>query len=708
MIVITKTFFSFFGNSNPVLSSFYNYLSSFFFDSSDATASSPKPAVPELLENEVGESLNCRTAALIEFKHLGPPDLVHLSKINTKTGAVDSTYHYVSGVDVSSSSAIAAHLNSLASFLGYGQIWFGKVAAWKIQSAIYCCYNPFSRVDTRVLVQFPGSVEAYVVGDQGDKHPASDRIWLETYLSAMLRALLFADDDSYTFISYWTRLNPFESPPSQTAAFFEAFETLFFRGPDLGCDPQVQNPTLVSNYLVDGLVKFVSITGMYDQAVEVLQRLAAIDPAVYAILANIYFLNNEEVKAVKILHKGLSIDPRDSNLLQIQAQHCLRKEKLDWALDCAVRAVHASPSEFLPWALLVQIYTKLGQYEQALLTLNSCPMSTFRQQDLPKLPQPACVHFPLPPDGVLDEVWNAKETDQHNVADPELLNLQAPALQSTFTTAYGLLVDIISNIGWDALLQYRSSVFIMEEEYPKDSKPRARRRGSSESKNTLEPGLQTSQNSQTNPHDSSARLKEPQTTQSSSDSTAVSYTPADKQCLDTPKSKRLCERWLDNLIMVLYEDIRVYTVWRAEYTHCTAHSLPYYKSSLEWELLGMVAARLHHPDEALDAFRQALSFRFSHIALWKILDIYAQSAASTHDARDALLETVVKLTAWNHRWYTDFSVKLGLALRRLVVAHGLLLVSSMVDAKYRAQGVEKLMTKELRILETYHAPGADS
>lgn len=51
----------------------------------------------------------------------------------------------------------------------------------------------------------------------------------------------------------------------------------------------------------------------------------------------------------------------------------------------------------------------MGNYEQALLTLNSCPMSTAREQDLPKLPPPAKAHFPLPTDGVLDEVWSANE-----------------------------------------------------------------------------------------------------------------------------------------------------------------------------------------------------------------------------------------------------------------------------------------------------------
>ena len=60
------------------------------------------------------------------------------------------------------------------------------------------------------------------------------------------------------------------------------------------------------------------------------------------------------------------------------------------------------------------------------------------------------------------------------------------------------------------------------------------------------------------------------------------------------QSKRLCERWLDNLFMVLYEDLRVYTIWRAELEHFTKQQLQFHKPNLDWEMLGDLAQRLHH------------------------------------------------------------------------------------------------------------------
>lgn len=688
-------------------------------------------AVPELLENEIGESVNSRTASLPLFKELGPPDLVHLSKTVTKTARVHGTYHYVTGVDTSSSSAVAAYLNTLTFSLGEQQIWFGKHAGWKIHTGIYCCYNIFSRVDVRVLVKIPGGVEAYIVDERGDKHPTTDQIWSETYLSAMIRCLLFADDETYSFISYWSRLNPLSSPPSQTVRFLEAFEKVFFQGPSIGCVSEVQTPTLVNNYLVDGFLKFIQVSGLYEPAIEILERLSEIDPEVNSLLAKVLLLSNEEVKAVRVLHDSIVQNPRDSNILQVQADYCLKKDKLDWALDSAIRAVNASPSEFLPWAELVRIYTKMGDYEQALLTLNSCPMSTAKEPDLPKTPSPAKGHFPLPSDGVLDEVWSVNEHDENNAADPGLLKLPAPTLRSTFAKAYELLTEIVSNIGWDALLKYRSKVFVMEEEYRKDKKVKHDRKLSVISKASTK----------SQPTNGPSTSEEANGTMTNGNA-ATSEKDEDKETEEDEekiKSKRLCERWLDNLFMVLYEDLRVYTVWRAEYVHYQSQQLPYKKTALEWELLGMVALRLRHKDEAADAFFHSLNAKFSHRVLSKVLDYYldkddeissaksknstnfpkvldqdgtpikAHSVAElTNRIRSLALDVIVKLTAWNHRWYNEFSPKLNLALRRLIIEDGAMLVRSMVEAKYKPQGVVELIERDCKILKAYGAIGSDS
>lgn len=68
---------------------------------------------------ELGESLISRTETLASFRELGPPDLCHVIKTTSKPGSKSSnsggerdlgSYHYVSGVDASSSASLAAYL----------------------------------------------------------------------------------------------------------------------------------------------------------------------------------------------------------------------------------------------------------------------------------------------------------------------------------------------------------------------------------------------------------------------------------------------------------------------------------------------------------------------------------------------------------------------------------------------------------------------
>ena len=55
--------------------------------------------------------------------------------------------------------------------------------------------------------------------------------------------------------------------------------------------------------------------------------------------------------------------------------------------------------------------------------------------------------------------------------------------------------------------------------------------------------------------------------------------------------------------MVLYEDLRVYTIWRTELAQYRQQSIQYKKSAEEWEIYGALAERLKHHDEAAEAWQ---------------------------------------------------------------------------------------------------------
>jgi len=50
------------------------------------------------------------------------------------------------------------------------------------------------------------------------------------------------------------------------------------------------------------------------------------------------------------------------------------------------------------------------------------------------------------------------------------------------------------------------------------------------------------------------------------------------------------------------KDLRVYTLWRAEWEHFTKQQLQFHKQNSEWELLGELALRLHHKAQKLSPF----------------------------------------------------------------------------------------------------------
>ena len=99
-------------------------------------------------------------------------------------------------------------------------------------------------------VKIPGGVNAYVVDLRGERyvvssslsslaypdrwfhpknrHEAPDGIWQETYLSAVLRAILYSDDPTF-FLEAYRRLEPITAPDAELR-FLQAAEALFMKG----------------------------------------------------------------------------------------------------------------------------------------------------------------------------------------------------------------------------------------------------------------------------------------------------------------------------------------------------------------------------------------------------------------------------------------------------------------------------------------------
>lgn len=106
------------------------------------------------------------------------------------------------------------------------------------------------------------------------------------------------------------------------------------------------------------------------------------------------------------------------------------------------------------------------------------------------------------------------------------------------------------------------------------------------------------------------------------------------------------------LAFAFAQDLRIFTIWRAEVAHFKAQHLPYRKTGTEWEILGELAQRLRHRDEAKDAFQRALDQKFSAKAWLKLLEIYVEEG----DVQRSL-NAAIRLSVYQHRWYMEQSVR---------------------------------------------------
>jgi len=144
---------------------------------------------PELFETVLGESLVSRTESIPSFR-LGPPDLCHIVKVTSKSEV--TSYHYVSGVDASSAGALAAYVRDISGGVEEpSKGWFSN-SQCKVKSAVYCCFNAFSKLDVRVECRFPGGVRFYAINRAGkrvDLVDVSSKFWHELFVSAILRSI---------------------------------------------------------------------------------------------------------------------------------------------------------------------------------------------------------------------------------------------------------------------------------------------------------------------------------------------------------------------------------------------------------------------------------------------------------------------------------------------------------------------------------------
>lgn len=611
-----------------------------------------------VVEETPGQAFNGRIAKLSDpefVASLGPQDLVTIAKHDSQKKTVGS-FFYVAGLDTSDPASIAVWLKQLMECIQEKpQLWFGKNVKFTLEWISFTTWNIFKQCDMTIKMYLPGTFEIDFVDKnrnklQFDSDEDTDMAWAEAFISGKMRDIMCMvenRDDGEVINVVETRIyNPLMTGQldSVDEMFFKLFPLFFPRGIEVGCPCIYGNmpSTLTNNYLVETLCEIVRFTKSIDLCLPMLHELKeAFGPLVNIIIARINLTNDKELDGIKLIHDTLQEikDPTyQCELLLLQAKYLLKHDDPLLALEASQRGVDLTPNAFMPWFYLVKSYIALGDNKNALLSLNSLPMNLASlaqkyqyRRILNTDGNNATVelHLPLPLDVVLDEVTNLNSLlvmEEHKIVNPVLYNLKSANLKNTFQWIYELLCEIVKSLGWEKLLQLRAELFLMEEEY-----------------DHLD---------------------------------ATSETESEKEVTRDIRGKRLCERWFDNLFMLLYDDLRVHSQWQSN------ELKP--ETTLEWELIGLCCFRLRQFQSAKAAFQNGLQKRFSSQSSRKLLQILLMERES-NPSEDTDLEIIticVKLCCWSHRWYAEFSMLLLDAMAKVVENLGITRVENEVNSRF--------------------------
>ena len=170
-------------------------------------------------------------------------------------------------------------------------------------------------------------------------------------------------------------------------------------------------------------------------------------------------------------------------------------------------------------------------------------------------------------------------------------------------------------------------------------------------------------------------------------------------------NKRLCERWLDNLFMVLYEDLRVWTIFRAEVAHFKTQHVSYRKTALEWELLGDLGLRLHHREEAKEAYQRCLDSQRYSIKPWlKLMETYAEEGDIQR-----CVQTAIRVAAYQWADYTEmaYPTAVAKAFLKLGSIHGLAKIQFTLLSLGLPAPILKIMESYLNYGRKFRVEGSE-
>eukprot|EP00742_Colponemidia_sp_Colp-10_P008703 GILJ01009442.1.p1 GENE.GILJ01009442.1~~GILJ01009442.1.p1 ORF type:complete len:1075 (+),score=214.11 GILJ01009442.1:133-3357(+) len=455
----------------------------------------------EIIEKEYKCSLDYRARSVQYFTGLGPPDMCHITKIFERSlvpsffgkSGPAGYFHFVVGLDTANPAAVSAYFQSLLLNQETAN-WFGT-GVWRIVGGEFCLYNAFSKVDIRVEFQIPGipAVKTYALTATGERLDVTDEMFEEAYVCSVLRSFhLCPRVPAIRYVWGIERKDQFER-------FLALVFKYYHKASQLGV--ALDEYALVwpqNNHMVATLVQYLLRRQRLSEGVHIFSRLEQADGLLGMHTSQ--FLRQLALydEGMKKLADIMMTDPTGTPVLLRQVQLLIQQKNFPMALKVAKLAAELSPNVYYCWLLLAKVYLKMQRYDLALIALNVAPSLppepaanlgvidfTDLEETYPLVRETEDSVFYLAFEPIADDfdeedgefnLQDHPEVDDASDDDDELVDqlaldkklsrtmslLPANGLNKWEQDAYQVLVEIEKAVGWEELLQLRSTIFLME------------------------------------------------------------------------------------------------------------------------------------------------------------------------------------------------------------------------------------------------------
>lgn len=580
-------------------------------------------------------SLESRTRNLKSLGDLGPPDIVYIrKKFYPVVGGskVFGYYHFVRGVNVDSAASVSAYLVDLVN-TGLDAATWASTGSYEIVAATFRAFNALSQVDVVVDLKFPGGVSARGINATGEELELTDTLWAETALCAALRHV--SSTGEHPLYPCLRVMDPsFETFES---AMVEAAVACVPSWKGIGRADRSDVPTTVgTSRVAHALAAYFMSYCRFDRAIKFFSADAVSTTCSDTLIhiATAHRLQEDFENARICIDEAIRRTPKSAAAWIGRAKIHTAQNKMQDALEAANKACEFDSAGIAEFIALADICATLDKYQDAFIALNS--------SNIPQLELDYYLRdlVPLRGNKTSPVSGNAKGADATSVlaqrikkeknafnskCDEALNELPGKMMTQTEHDCYEILVKILNDVGWDKLLSFRGSAFVMEtdvsQEAEKDEKKLSEANGTSDESVSENGDGNGSANGNAEPKpngveksgdvllDDKKEEGETKTNGNGADvgedggdtpklegvipanevpglnvDDAVPESPLPDGLTDVPitpsvnsrknvkevqhvsrgAGKVVCKPWLDYLVTVMYEDLRAIAVWNAE------------------------------------------------------------------------------------------------------------------------------------------------